>query len=249
MNPSIDTETIIDTISTNTSTNSTNTSTNSTNTNGQNVVESEPKKVCKSQNINKYCKYSIPIEFIKLLTLALIGLVFFIPTDSLLFTVVVSTIFGSGYYIFAETQPQLMMVLNILVKYQTTKISKRFRNYFAKFKWLNEPFIDYRLSSLRDDENYSFVKYFDLKESSALKNKVHIYMFHNKHRSTDLIIFKDENDQDITDKIEPYLGPLQNFHGTVFTPSDFNHKKIKVFRDGEINLSKTFEENEPIVLV
>jgi hypothetical protein len=80
-------------------------------------------------------------------------------------------------------------------------------------------------------------------------HKKYIYLFNEKSRSNDLIIFKDEFNNDITDSIEPFLGPLQNFHGSLLTPADFNHKKLYVFRDGLINVSKTFEEHEPIVFV
>jgi hypothetical protein len=73
-------------------------------------------------------------------------------------------------------------------------------------------------------------------------------LFNERLRSNDLIVFKNELDQDITDCLEPYLGPMQNFHGVPLTPADFNHKKIKLFRDGDICLSKTFEEHEVMVM-
>jgi hypothetical protein len=92
------------------------------------------------------------------------------------------------------------------------------------------------------------LEYYDNQKVGS-KDKRYIYLFNEKFRSNDLIIFKDEFDRDITDDIEPYLGPMQNFHGVPLTPGDFNHKKIKVFRDGEICLSKVFEEHDPILWV
>jgi hypothetical protein len=56
------------------------------------------------------------------------------------------------------------------------------------------------------------------------------------------------DDEDITDMIEPYLGPYNNFHGSVFTPSFFkkdflsfqlsNGNEITFEKDEEINLVK-----------
>jgi hypothetical protein len=79
-------------------------------------------------------------------------------------------------------------------------------------------------------------------------NKNYIFKFDEKHRSNDLIIFKDEFDHDITDLIEPYLGPLQNFHGISYTPIDFDRKIIKVFRDGNVSYLKTFEKYDVLKL-
>jgi hypothetical protein len=59
-------------------------------------------------------------------------------------------------------------------------------------------------------------------------------------------VFKDENDKDVTNNIERYLGPLQNFHGSPLTPKDLGHEKMSVFREGQINMFRTFEKDEPI---
>lgn len=143
---------------------------------------------------------------------------------------------GFGYYNLCKTQPHLIMVASILIKYKINKI----------IKWWSELTLNFKLrmsvSMLQLNHNFNVLKYYDSKEP----NKQFILLFNENLRSNDLIIFKDADDNDITDEIEPYLGPMQNFHGIPLTPGDFNHKKIKVFRDGDINLLKTFEENEPI---
>ena len=79
------------------------------------------------------------------------------------------------------------------------------------------------------------------------KGKKYIYLFPAKNKSNDLIVFKDENNNDITKEVEPYLGPLQNFHGVLLTPKDLNYKKIFVFRDGDICFSKTFGQNDHLI--
>jgi hypothetical protein len=56
----------------------------------------------------------------------------------------------------------------------------------------------------------------------------------------------DENDEDITDLIDPYLGPNCDLHNSCITPNFFG-KRILIFNlgDGE---SKTFGEHEIIDL-
>jgi hypothetical protein len=74
-----------------------------------------------------------------------------------------------------------------------------------------------------------------------------VFMFPNKLRSEDLIVFTNEQNVDVTYKIEPYLGPLQNFHGVCYTPADFGYKSLLMFRDGNINICRKFTEHEVIV--
>lgn len=74
-----------------------------------------------------------------------------------------------------------------------------------------------------------------------------MFMFPNRLRSEDLIVFTDEQNLDVTHKIEPYLGPLQNFHGVCYTPADFGYKSLLVFRDGNINIYRKFDQDEVLV--
>jgi len=187
------------------------------------------------------CKGLVGLMFLSL---------FFFPLNSLWFTFALSTIMGLGYYIMVETRPQLTMFFLMLLKYQTESILAKAKKWFT----LN-PFggkkvnIQHNMCIVQhttQTDKFNSLVYYDNKMVGN-KLKQHIFLFNEKLRSNDLIIFKDELDQDITDFIEPYLGPVQNFHGVPLTPGDFNLKKIKVFRDGTINLSKTFEETEPIV--
>lgn len=164
----------------------------------------------------------------------------FFLSKSLLLNLTISLCVGSCYYWMVNMYPESFIssgvtLLIMIVKYYFKKwsviiLKKQKTNFNCLIKHKDEYF-------------YSF-KYNDPKY-----NKNYIFKFNEKHRSNDLIIFKDEFDNDITDLIEPYLGPLQNFHGISYTPADFNHKIIKVFRDGnEINYLKTFEEYDVLKL-
>lgn len=181
----------------------------------------------------------ISIEVCKFFTGVLVVLSFFLQTNSILFTLSISTIVGSCYYILCETQPQFMMIMSIILRYQLNKLKNKYN------KWLLSFTKDSKIR-LQKDDNFLFLEYYDM--NGVNNHKKYIYLFNQKLRSNDVIIFKDELDNDITDYIEPYLGPMQNFHGVPLTPNDFNHKKITIFRDGDICMSKTFEQNEPLIM-
>lgn len=197
------------------------------------------------ENINKYTQQFVrhKIEYLKVFIALLLCTLFFLPINSFWFTLSTSIMFGCLYYLMYETQTQFMMILEIIIRHKITKVSKWFSGLLKSNH--RKPDSTFRLN-LRD--NFNSLIYED-HIKVANKNKRYIYLFPEKFRSNDLIIFRDVFDKDITHHIEPFLGPMQNFHGVPFTPADFNFKQIKVFRDGEICLSKTFEENEVITLL
>ena len=56
-----------------------------------------------------------------------------------------------------------------------------------------------------------------------------------------------DNDTDLTDEVEPYFGPYNNFHGIKITPATFNQNTITVEDiHGE---AKTFSRDDPICIV
>lgn len=62
-----------------------------------------------------------------------------------------------------------------------------------------------------------------------------------------LIQALDKNDTDITEKIQAYLGPMENFHGQVFTPEFFGTDELTVsLSSGE---DRTFHKDDQIVLI
>jgi hypothetical protein len=193
----------------------------------------------RSKSTVKTLDSRVHVELCKVLTCVLFILAFFLPSQSILYIPVISTIIGSSYYLLCETQPQFMLLVSIFIKYQLGKFKNKFN------RWTLSSINDNKIR-LKKDDNFIFLEYYDI---DGLNNpKKYIYLFNQKLKSNDLIIFKDEFDNDITNSIEPYLGPLQDFHGVIFTPNDFNHKKIKIFRDGDICISKVFEENEPLIM-
>jgi uncharacterized protein DUF5772 len=176
---------------------------------------------------------------IKILTSMLFLFSFlYLPIYSVWFTFSISLAIGSGYYLLRETQPQFMMILSLIIKYQINKLKYKFKTWTNSFmaRGVNNSKI-----RLQSEYKFNFLEYYDVDN-----DKKYIYLFDQKLRSNDLIIFRNESDEDITASLEPYLGPMQNFHGTPLTPADFNLKKLKIFRDGNICMSKIFEENEPL---
>jgi hypothetical protein len=181
------------------------------------------------------------LELCKLFTGLLLFLSFFLQVNTFGFTFTIGMVTGASYYLLCETQPQIMMVISMLIKYQMRHIFKKIHKLWLKITTFLCSKSELQ-TKLRIDDNFNSLEYYDW-----LKDKKYIYLFNENLRSNDLIIFRDELNNDITDHIEPYLGPMQDFHGVKLTPGDFNHKKITIFRDGEINLLKTFEEHEAMV--
>ena len=166
-----------------------------------------------------------------------------LPVSNKWFILSILIALGNGYQFLWKRYPRFMTILSFLVRYQVRKICKQLKlwiNVIAIFFYTPLTEVEVRFQTTN---NINSLVYYDKVKGN---DKKYIYLFHDKLRSNDLVIFKDENNSDITEHIEPYLGPLQNFHGVPFTPRDFNHKQINVFRDGDICLSKTFEEDQVI---
>lgn len=186
------------------------------------------------------------LQIVKTVMLMVVFCAFFLKLNSLLWNVCVSTAVGCFYYLMAETQPQLVFLIGMVTRYHINKLYSKW--FQTPLNWLNELVSssldkDDRLRLQREDGSSSLI-YYDCNGTQTPKK--YIYLFKEKERSNDLIIFKDENGCDVTTEIEPYLGPMQNFHGSKLTPRYFSHTKLTVFRDGEINLMKTFEEDDII---
>lgn len=153
----------------------------------------------------------------------------------------ISIFFGSGYYYICSVYPHYINIIFIIGLYLYNAIKKKCCTYLYALSSLS-----YKGSKncLKWKDNSYYLEYHDKKY-----NKNYIFMFKENQRSNDLIIFKNEYDEDITDLLEPYLGPLQNFHGISYTPNDFNQKIVKVFREGiELNYLKTFKKDEILKL-
>jgi hypothetical protein len=186
------------------------------------------------------------LNLYKVFIVSVLFSLFFFETTNLLFYSIISIAVGVGYYLFNEVYPHFVVpfkIMWIIVKHQLSNSLGRFTPHIKD----TIGGIWHKLRTNNIQSNNTLL-YYDSKMVGN-KRKKYIFLFNEKARSNDLIIFKDEFNNDITDFIEPYLGPLQNFHGSLLTPADFNHKKIYVFRDGSINVSKTFQEHEPILFI
>lgn len=141
-------------------------------------------------------------------------------------------------YLMIETQPYAVYTFVFIVGYFKQVLLRRVKSAFSWFKKSKTP-------ALKVDRltNHASLTYYDPDNGYA----EHIFLFRKGCVSNDLIVFTDgDTGKDVTDSIAPYLGPMQNFHGSALSPDDFGFDKIKVFRDGDINLIKTFSRNEPI---
>lgn len=167
----------------------------------------------------------VKLNCLKLLFVGLSAVLFFTSIKSISFMLITSIMSGIGYYIIIESHPYTIVLLTIFFKCLWQRVQK----------WSTKQTVDY-------EDGYGSLTYYD-------EGTKYIYLFPAKNKSNDLIIFKDENNNDITKEIEPYLGPLQNFHGVLLTPKDLNYKKIFVFRDGDICFSKTFGQNDHLILL
>ena len=77
-----------------------------------------------------------------------------------------------------------------------------------------------------------------------LHDRVYRIKLHKKRGPSKIVKMEDcENDQDITEKMQEYLGPNEDFHGSEMTPRmmNFNHG-IRVFLRDETILSFDPEE-------
>jgi len=176
----------------------------------------------------------VKLNCLKLLFVGLSAVLFFTSIKSISFMLITSIMSGIGYYIIIESHPYTIVLLTIFFKCLWQRVTMVVQEWSATF------FTKQTESEVDYEDGYGSLTYYD-------EGKKYIYLFPVKNKSNDLIVFKDENNNDITKEIEPYLGPLQNFHGVLLTPKDLNYKKIFVFRDGDICFSKTFGQNDHLI--
>ena len=85
-----------------------------------------------------------------------------------------------------------------------------------------------------------------IKISYKYKDKSYFYLLKIPRGIPPLISITDENDKDIMDIINPYLGPNLDCHGTTICPADFGYDKIKITTAFDKLI--IFEENQKIEL-
>ncbi len=101
-------------------------------------------------------------------------------------------------------------------------------------------------------------KYFPPKENVKVisRSKIEVsYKFRDteyrfrtsiKRGALEDVHFLDENGDDVTSALSPYVGPGQDFHAIKYTPSDFGYKSIKVIKEDSEPV--TFTEHEDIYI-
>jgi phage anti-repressor protein len=80
----------------------------------------------------------------------------------------------------------------------------------------------------------------------VVAGKVHKLISNIKRGPKKVLQIIDENNEDVTDEIEPYIGPSEDFHKTYVTPLTFKHKKL-IFNTSSGN-SLIFKEDQQIIL-
>lgn len=88
--------------------------------------------------------------------------------------------------------------------------------------------------------------------SYVVNGRVYTMHVKTKRGPRALIQALDENDRDLTEKLQAYLGPMEDFHGAEFTPEFFGAHDLTVHLSSgvEVRFSKTepirFSKAEPI---
>lgn len=86
-----------------------------------------------------------------------------------------------------------------------------------------------------------------IKISYKYKDKSYFYLLKIPRGTPPLLSITDENNNDIYDSINPYLGPNLDCHGATICPSDFGYEKIKITTAFDKLI--VFEENQKIELI
>lgn len=86
----------------------------------------------------------------------------------------------------------------------------------------------------------------NIEVSYTVNGKLFKLVVYNKKGPSPLVKIYDENNEDISEIVYPYLGPNYDWHNTSFTPNFWNKKSLTFqFVVGE---KKTFLEHQKIIL-
>ncbi len=81
-------------------------------------------------------------------------------------------------------------------------------------------------------ENVKVLSRSKIEVSYEFRDNTYKFRTSLKRGVSEPILFLDENDNDVSAEIGPYLGPGEDFHSIKYTPHDFGYTKIKVVREG-----------------
>jgi len=86
----------------------------------------------------------------------------------------------------------------------------------------------------------------DISISYILNGKLYKVLVKAKKGPNLVLLVTDENDEDVTDTVVPYLGPNNDWHHNIFKPQFWNKKSLCFeLSSGEM---KSFLENQDIIL-
>lgn len=151
----------------------------------------------------------------------------------------------------------LLVILCLITFYNFNKIKKGY-NLYLMFKNTVDPENKKNCCTLSFDICKVFYKLLNpptlppkfndkhLKVPYEYKDGKYFFLLKVPKGIMPIDIIKDENENDVTDEVLPYLGPNLDCHGNDIYPSDFGLKKIYIKNINEKEY--TFEENEKIIL-
>jgi len=102
--------------------------------------------------------------------------------------------------------------------------------YLSFIQWLNN-------SVTQLDKNTYLVNY-------VLKNRLYTMVVKPCGGPTPVLLVTDEDGEDVTDRVVPYIGPKNDFHGEKLTPKFFNTIQLNF----ETSFGDTIIFNEPDIL-
>jgi hypothetical protein len=107
-----------------------------------------------------------------------------------------------------------------------------------KMYWMN--FLHWANNSIEHVDNKTAII------SYVLNGKLYRMVVKSKKGPSAVLLITDEESNDISDTILPFIGPYHDWHGKNYTPSFWNKKSLTFeFSNGE---QKTFMENEVIII-
>jgi hypothetical protein len=147
-------------------------------------------------------------------------------------------IYGLGslsIYIFICFDGYNIVKNNFINKYKNFKrinslVSTNYKGFFTVFwisicmilkvLWLN--IIQYMNSSVVHIQGNTY------RITYVIKGKLYQMIVKQNRGPSKILLVSDENEEDISHLICPYLGPEDNFHGCNYTPKTFNKKEILI---------------------
>jgi len=109
----------------------------------------------------------------------------------------------------------------------------------VKMMWLN--FLHWAFSHIEHtDKQHAILSY-------VLNGRLYRLVLPIRRGPSPVLLITDENGDDVTDQILPFLGPNEDWHGQTFTPA-FWQKESLTFELSDGSDSLAFTKNQPVVL-